>query len=990
MPVKPKIIVYLRPDTIGDLILFTPALELFMAEWPEARHVIVVRAGYESLAPLFPKALEWKVARLNPFKQRPSECREELSSLLSELDSMAPGLVLAPTLNRTWLELAVASHLKGVRSVVLGGAEVDPIFAASLRLDLGVDPETSFKETVASDSAVGEVENQHRFAERVIGRKLPRNLPSVRVSSEAEGAAREVLSGLGLQPGKWSAVFAGGLANVPVKAWTSDRFAELVLWLEAKKGVRALLMAHKDEASAVEEIALKVVKFGGTRPKVWLGRDGELPLLAALLGQAQLYVGHDTGAMHLAAAVGRPVVGIFGGGHWPRFRPSAKQCVSVVQPLPCFGCNWDCHFGDGPCVKTIPAADVITAVERVLSAGSKPFDEVVESHALPADALRLIAASAPGILALKRDRVDRQHKIEELKSETDFKDVEIGELKHAAEERKKEMESIKAELEQECADKDKEIAELKDETNSKDTEIADLKRAAEERKTEMESIKAELEQECADKDKEIAELKDEANTKDTEIAALKETCNEREQIVVRLDGGLKAHIAAAAARDQQVAAIEADRKSLSARLDLLSSLPPDAANWAQIIRDKDVHITNVEGIVRNREEEIAILRQEIGNYASGYGGIEQAKHYGRLLAEKEAVIQELNRACIERGVVIAELAAGTTGITATLRKLWIAFSSAFRERITRPLGAWAFRKAVEDYWMQIGVLKQYEPRPLAWDRGLAKPPKAGALPKMGIVTPSYCQPAFLESTMLSILNQGYEKLLYVVQDGGSRDASPKIIARYASRLAHWACEPDKGQADAVRKGFARIDSQLAPEDVMAWFNSDDLVAPRALAFVGRYFAAHPEVDVIYGHRIIIDDQDREIGRWIMPRHEPDSIEWIDYVPQETLFWRKRAWDVAGGIDPTFQFALDWDLIARFHKAGCRIVRVPYFLGCFRVHSQQKTSQVIHTTGADEMSRIRLRFHGSDKDNAAMIERHARRIRFRGALTARLQAAGIRW
>ena len=98
---------------------------------------------------------------------------------------------------------------------------------------------------------------------------------------------------------------------------------------------------------------------------------------------------------------------------------------------------------------------------------------------------------------------------------------------------------------------------------------------------------------------------------------------------------------------------------------------------------------------------------------------------------------------------------------------------------------------------------------------------------------------------------------------------------------------------------------------MAWFNSDDLVAPRALRFVAGYFATHPDVDVVYGHRIIIDDADREIGRWIMPRHEPDSIEWIDYVPQETLFWRKRAWDLAGGIDPSFQFALDWDLLARF-------------------------------------------------------------------------------
>jgi glycosyltransferase involved in cell wall biosynthesis len=293
--------------------------------------------------------------------------------------------------------------------------------------------------------------------------------------------------------------------------------------------------------------------------------------------------------------------------------------------------------------------------------------------------------------------------------------------------------------------------------------------------------------------------------------------------------------------------------------------------------------------------------------------------------------------------------------------------------------------------MQIGILRQYEPRPIAWDRRIPRPAVADeALPRLGIVTPSFAQPVFLESTMLSIFNQDYPKLLYVVQDGASRDASVEIIARHAAKLRHWASEPDKGQADAVRKGFAQIEAELGPDDVMAWFNSDDLVAPRALRFVAAYFASHPAVDVVYGHRIIIDDADREIGRWIMPRHEADSIEWIDYVPQETLYWRKRAWDAAGGIDPSFQFALDWDLLARFRQAGCRIVRLPYFLGCFRVHAQQKTSQVIHTTGAEEMSRIRSRFHGPEKDSASNIERHARRIRFRGALAARLHGAGIRW
>ena len=134
-------------------------------------------------------------------------------------------------------------------------------------------------------------------------------------------------------------------------------------------------------------------------------------------------------------------------------------------------------------------------------------------------------------------------------------------------------------------------------------------------------------------------------------------------------------------------------------------------------------------------------------------------------------------------------------------------------------------------------------------------------------------------------------------------------------------------------------------------------APRTLRFVGEYFARNPEVDVVYGHRIIIDEQDREVGRWVMPRHDPRSLEWIDYVPQETLFWRKKVWDRAGGIDRTFQFALDWDLLLRFQDAGCRIVRLPEFLACFRVHAGQKTALDIHDTGQTEIDELRRRANG---------------------------------
>ena len=345
--------VYVRPDSIGDLVLFTAALERLIAEYPKARHIMVVRQGYEALKPLFPAAIEWRVARLDPFKQRPSECRPELADLLAGLADDAPDLILAPTLNRTWLEIAVAAHFQAVRSVVLGSAAVDPLFASALRLDLGIDPDTAFRETVPANLAATDVENQHRLVEYLVGRTLASQLPSIAVPAAAAAEARAFQAAQGLLPGRWVAVFAGGLANVQVKAWPEEGFAELAGWIQADRKLPVLLMAHVSESAHVDRVAAALAQRTGQAPLVWLGRDGQLPLLAALLQDCLAYAGHDTGALHLAGALGRPVLGIYGGGHWPRFRPAARQAVAVVQPLPCFGCGWECPFGDAPCIRAI-------------------------------------------------------------------------------------------------------------------------------------------------------------------------------------------------------------------------------------------------------------------------------------------------------------------------------------------------------------------------------------------------------------------------------------------------------------------------------------------------------------------------------------------------------------------------------------------------------------------------------------------------------------
>jgi GT2 family glycosyltransferase len=319
----------------------------------------------------------------------------------------------------------------------------------------------------------------------------------------------------------------------------------------------------------------------------------------------------------------------------------------------------------------------------------------------------------------------------------------------------------------------------------------------------------------------------------------------------------------------------------------------------------------------------------------------------------EAVIQDLKRTCDERYDLIYKLTFIGERRVAKLKLATTAIGRArvgkYRRLINTRVKAWLEKRMP----YRLGQFNQYQPRTI---RPESFPQRSAPdnWPRICLITPSYQQAPFLERTLQSVLSQGYPNLAYGVQDGGSTDGSAEVIVRHLPRLAHAESAPDQGQADAIRKGFAKL--YPGRNDVMAWLNSDDILMPGTLAYVGAYFARHPEVDVIYGHRVVIDEQDREIGRWYLPGYHQHTLKWFDLVPQETLFWRGSCFEDIGGMDPSFQFAMDWDLLLRLEQAGFNFRRVPYFLGCFRIHHQQKTSAQIQSVGEKEMDRLRLRIH----------------------------------
>ena len=252
----------------------------------------------------------------------------------------------------------------------------------------------------------------------------------------------------------------------------------------------------------------------------------------------------------------------------------------------------------------------------------------------------------------------------------------------------------------------------------------------------------------------------------------------------------------------------------------------------------------------------------------------------------------------------------------------------------------------------LGKLRQHEPRPISI-RKIRKLSSTSILPRIGIVTPSYQQGSYIKQTIESVLSQNYPNLQYVVQDGGSTDETIDVLKSFEGALSGWASAQDEGQSAALNIGFAKIDAE-----VMGYLNSDDLLLPGALLFVGEFFSRNPLVDVVYGDRLIINENGLEVGSWRLPRHDDNVLSWADYVPQETLFWRRAAWEKAGGaVDENLHFAMDWDLILRLRDTGAHFVHIPHFLGAFRVHNHQKTSAIMTSAGLAEMTKLRERCLG---------------------------------
>ena len=202
-------------------------------------------------------------------------------------------------------------------------------------------------------------------------------------------------------------------------------------------------------------------------------------------------------------------------------------------------------------------------------------------------------------------------------------------------------------------------------------------------------------------------------------------------------------------------------------------------------------------------------------------------------------------------------------------------------------------------------------------------------PLVSIITPSFNQSRYLEDTIRSVLDQDYPKVEYFVVDGASTDGSVDIIHKYTEKLAWWVSEKDDGQAEAINKGLTR-----ASGEIVAWLNSDDTYLPGAISTAVRAFEGNPDVVLVYGNMLAIDERSETINILRYKQLDVEDLLCFKIIGQPAVFFRREALKKTGYLDPTYHFLLDHHLWLRIALQG-RILHLNKTLAAARYHAEAK-------------------------------------------------------
>ncbi len=223
-------------------------------------------------------------------------------------------------------------------------------------------------------------------------------------------------------------------------------------------------------------------------------------------------------------------------------------------------------------------------------------------------------------------------------------------------------------------------------------------------------------------------------------------------------------------------------------------------------------------------------------------------------------------------------------------------------------------------------------------------------PKISVITPSYNQGEFLETTIVSVLNQEYPNLEYIVMDGGSKDQSIEIIKKYEKYFTYWVSEKDKGQADAINRGL-----KMATGDILVWLNSDDFFYPHAFDYVSQAYQKYPQAGLYIGNGYICNRAGEILHPYSLDvGFDADTlINGQNYVNQPSIFINRIAYEKVGGLDESLYYELDAEYWIRIGKEFKAVI-MEEFLSGYRWYDEIKTASGVFDRWM-EMYKVRRKY-----------------------------------
>lgn len=374
---KERILV-LSLDSLGDLTLRQPLITRLLNAGFDLS--VVLRGECKDLPPVIDARLGSFVTEANPY--RPiilKKLHQQLTSLRESITNWNPNIILCPLFSRTFIDEWLLRSFPGARRIGFypgqsGQSAIDLNFPA-LSKGLTIDHSQMFTETVDVSENMHECDKYQLLFNTLVNSSVRLEDPILTLTPAISHTQSGLLEALGIKQRGYAVISCSASLSTSLKVLHDDQTLALIQQLQTGYNLVSVLIGTIQERAAIERVA-NLAERKNYPTKIWIGSKEKIHDLLVLIAAARLYAGCDTGPMHFAAALNVPVMGIFGGGTYPRFLPRARQCCVVTQKLPCFHCRWNCQYNYSWCIALITHDAIVSGLNKLLSGDiEKSIDE---------------------------------------------------------------------------------------------------------------------------------------------------------------------------------------------------------------------------------------------------------------------------------------------------------------------------------------------------------------------------------------------------------------------------------------------------------------------------------------------------------------------------------------------------------------------------------------------------------------------------------------